>query len=107
VAASDIVFTKLRGTTSPPPLPPAGLPAPCGPGSPYYRGFTITLRHATLGRNPVDEGSVHRRDFRLYNTQHSQQTHIHAFDGIRTAILGNERPQTHALDRAATGIDPR
>jgi hypothetical protein len=38
------------------------------------------------------------------NTQHSQQTDIHAPGGIRTQILVSERPKTHVLDRAATGI---
>jgi len=38
-------------------------------------------------------------------TQHSQQTDIHAPDGIRTRNPSNERPLTHALDRAATGIE--
>jgi hypothetical protein len=39
------------------------------------------------------------------NTQHSQQTNIHALGGIRTRNPSNERPQTHALDRAAIGIE--
>jgi hypothetical protein len=29
--------------------------APSGPGPPRYRGFTITLRHTTLGRTPLHE----------------------------------------------------
>jgi hypothetical protein len=29
--------------------------APSGPEPPHSRGFTITLRHTTLGRTPVDE----------------------------------------------------
>ena len=37
------------------------------------------------------------------NTQHSD---IHAPAGFEPAIPGRERPQTHALDRAATGIGP-
>jgi len=37
------------------------------------------------------------------NTQHLQQTIIHASGGIRTQISAGERPQTYALDRAATG----
>jgi hypothetical protein len=28
--------------------------APSGPGLPNFRGFTITLRHTTLGRTPVE-----------------------------------------------------
>jgi hypothetical protein len=35
---------------------------PNGPGPPHYRGFTITLRHTTLCRNPLDEWSDRRRD---------------------------------------------
>jgi len=35
--------------------------APRGPGSPHYRGITITLRHTTLGRTPLDEWSARRR----------------------------------------------
>jgi hypothetical protein len=51
---------------------------PSGPGPPYYRGFTITLRHTTLGRTPL------------------------AFE---PTIPASEQPQTCALDHAATGID--
>jgi len=32
-----------------------GATASSGPGPPYYRDFTITLRHSTLGRAPLDE----------------------------------------------------
>jgi hypothetical protein len=38
------------------------------------------------------------------NTQHSQKTHIRAPAGFKPTIRASERPQTHALDRAATGI---
>jgi len=37
------------------------------------------------------------------NTQHSQETNIHALGGICT-ISASERPQTYVLDRAATEI---
>jgi len=37
------------------------------------------------------------------NTQHSQQTNIHAPAGFEPTISASERPQTYALDRAATG----
>jgi hypothetical protein len=36
---------------------------------PHYRGFTITLRHTTVGRTPLNEGSARRRD--LYMTTHN------------------------------------
>jgi len=45
-----------------------------------YRGCTITLRHTTLGRTPLDEWSAGQRD--LYLTTHN--THIHAPDRIWT-----------------------
>jgi hypothetical protein len=32
-----------------------GATAPTGPGTPQYRGFTITLRHTTVGGTPLDE----------------------------------------------------
>ena len=38
------------------------------------------------------------------NTQHSQQTVIHAPGGIRTHSPSKRTTQTHPLDRAATGI---
>ena len=72
--------------------------------SPLGQGFRITLKHITLGRNPLDEWSVRLRDLYLttYNT-HNKQTHIPAaeFDPI---IPANDRPQTHALDRMAKAL---
>jgi hypothetical protein len=55
--------------------------SPYGPGPPH-QGTTITLRHTTLGRSPLDEWSAWYRDLYL-TTQHSQ-TDIHAPGGIRT-----------------------
>jgi hypothetical protein len=40
---------------------------------PHYRGFTITLRHTTLARTPLNELSA-----RSENTQHSQETDTRA-----------------------------
>jgi hypothetical protein len=34
---------------------PNGATAPSGPGPSHYRGFTITLRHTTHIRTPLDE----------------------------------------------------
>jgi hypothetical protein len=39
--------------------------APSGPGSPHYRGFTITLRHTTLSWTPLNGYSARRRNFYL------------------------------------------
>jgi hypothetical protein len=82
-----------------------GSTAPWGPRPPYYRRFTIThFRHTTLCRTPLEEGSARRRDLYLtsHNT-HKRQTSMPPL-GFEPTILVSERPQTHALDRAATGI---
>jgi cellulose synthase/poly-beta-1,6-N-acetylglucosamine synthase-like glycosyltransferase len=55
-----------------------------GPEPPHCRGFTITLRHLTRGRNPLDEWSARRRDLYQHNTQHLQDTDIHAPGVFRT-----------------------
>jgi hypothetical protein len=36
--------------------------------------------------------------------QHSPQTNIHAAGPIQTPVPAGEEPQTHSLNRAATGI---
>jgi len=46
-----------------------GATAPRGSGLPHYRVHTITLRHTTLGRTPLEELSARRRD--LYLTTHN------------------------------------
>jgi hypothetical protein len=86
------------------PPPPSGAKAPSGPGPPHYRVFTITLRPTTFGRTPLDGRSTRRRDFYLitHNT-HKRQTSMPPA-GFEPIIPASERPQTHALDRAVTGI---
>jgi len=59
----------------------------------------ITLRHTTLGYTPLNEGQSRRRDLYLYNTRHNRQTSMPP-----ARFEASERPQTYALDRAATGI---
>ena len=66
--------------------------------------LTITLRHATVGRTPLDESSARRRD--LYLTAHNihnRQTSMPPA-GFEPAISASVRPQAHSSDRAATGI---
>jgi hypothetical protein len=77
---------------------------PSGPRLLHCRGLTITLRHTTRGRTPLDEWSARRRD--LYLTTHNTHNRRPSIspEGFEPAIRTNERPQTHALDRAATGI---
>ena len=67
------------------------------------QGFTILLRHTILDRTPLEEWSTRRRDFYLttQNT-HKRQTSM-PLTGIEPAIPASERPQTLALNTAATG----
>jgi hypothetical protein len=66
-----------------PPSPHAAT-APSGPGASHYRGFMITLRHTTLARTPQRRVISPTQRPLPDNTQHSQQTTIHATGGIRT-----------------------
>jgi len=76
---------------------------PSGPGPPHSWGFLdYTQRRTTVGRTPLDKWSARRRD--LYLTTHityKKQTSMSPV-GFKTLSAG-ERPQTYALDRAATG----
>jgi hypothetical protein len=81
----------------------ATAPPPSGSRPPYYRGFTITLGHTTLGRTTLEKRSARRRDLYLTtNNTHKRQTSMPPA-GLEPTIPASERPQTHALDRAATG----
>jgi hypothetical protein len=84
-----------------------GATAHSGPGPLSYRGFTISLRHTTLGKNPLDEWSARRRD--LYRTTHNTHTRETSMSpvGFEHTIPANKRPPTHALNRAATGNGER
>ena len=62
----------------------------------YIKLVDHTQRRTTVGRSPLDECSTRRRDGRVFNssqrplpenTQHSQQTNVHAPGGIRTHDL--------------------
>ena len=69
----------------------------------FLRFLDHTQRRTTVGRTPLDEWSVRRRD--LYLTTH--YTHNRQISippvGFEPTISAGERPQTYALDRAATG----
>jgi hypothetical protein len=60
-----------------------------------------TVRHGTLGKTPLDEGSARRRD--LYLTTHNKQTSMPPV-GFELATPASDRLQTHALDRAVTRL---
>ena len=81
-----------------------GVTAPSGSRPPHYRGFTITLRHSTLGKTPLDEWSARRRDLYLItHSTHKRETSMYPA-GFEPTTPASERPQTDALDHAATGI---
>ena len=69
---------------------------------PFTSSLDRTQRRTTVGRTPLDEWSARRRDLYLttHNT-HNRQTSIPSV-GFEPAIPAGERPQTYALDRAAT-----
>ena len=80
------------------------LDGPSGATPPHCRGFEIKLRHTKLGRTPLDEWSARRRHSCLttHNTRKRLTTMPPA--GFEPEIPTSDRPQTHAFDRAATGI---
>ena len=79
----------------------------CGPtramASSFLRFLDHTQRRITVGRTPLYEWSARRRDLYLttHNT-HNRQTSMPPV-GFEPTISAGERPQTYALDRAATG----
>jgi hypothetical protein len=71
-----------------------------GPGTPQCWEFTVTLRHTALGRTPLDEWSVRRRDLHLttHNT-HKRRTSMPSAR-FEPATPANKRPRNHSLDKA-------
>ena len=77
--------------------------APSGP-SPHYGGFTITLRHTTISRTPLDEQSARRRDLCLTIHNTYKRLTSMAPTGSEPAMPARELLQTHAIERAASRI---
>ena len=68
-----------------------------------FTRFLDHTRHTTVGRTPLDEWSARRRDLYLTTRNtHNRQTSMPPA-GFEPTISASERPQTYALDRAATG----
>jgi hypothetical protein len=81
-----------------------GATAQIGPRLPLFGSSYTTIRHTTLGRTSLDEGSARRRDLHLTtNSIHNRQTSMPPV-GFEPTIPASARRQTHALVRAATGI---
>ena len=74
-----------------------------GTASSFTRFLDHTQRRTTVGRTPLDEWSGCRKDLYLtaHNT-HNRQTSMPPV-GFEPTISAGERPQTYALERAATG----
>ena len=79
----------------------------CGPtwamASSFFRFLDHTQRRITVGRTPLGEWSARHTD--LYLTTHythNRQTSMPPVE-FEPTISAGERPQTYALDRAATG----
>ena len=71
--------------------------------SSFLRFLDHTQRRTTVGRTPLDKWSARRRD--LYLTTHNTHNRLISMPlvGFEPTISAKNRPQTYALDRAATG----
>ena len=87
-------------------FPPHGATVPSGPGSPHYGDFTISLRHITISRSPLDEWSAWRRD--LYLTTHNNYNRQISVPstGFEPATPTSERPLTQPDNRETRGSNP-
>jgi hypothetical protein len=56
----------------------------------HFRGFAITLRHTTLGRTLLDEGSARRENLHLTHNTHSREASVPPV-GFEPAIPTRER----------------
>ena len=81
-----------------------GPTASSGSRLPHFRGFMITLRHTTLGTTPLDGDQPDAETSTWQHTKFTRKRDIHAPPGFEPTILASECPQTHTLDREATGI---
>ena len=101
VASAPVAFLtarKPKGKAIPTSRP--GQQPSSGPGPPHCSGFEITFRHSTLSRTPISPSKRPLPD----STQNSQEKELHILARFEPAIPASKRPQTRALDRAATGI---
>jgi len=65
---------------------------------------SYSVKHTTLGKTPPDERSARLRDLYLTTHKTHKRQSSNAPAGFEPAVPANERPQTHALNRAASGI---
>jgi hypothetical protein len=92
-----------RSTTLHPPSSPMTQHRLLGQGLLSIENARSHLHHTTISRTPLDEWSARHRDLYLTtNDTHNRQTSMPS-SGFVPTIPASERPQTHVLDRAATG----
>jgi hypothetical protein len=71
-------------------------------GSSFSRFLDHTQRRTTVGRTPLDEWSIRRKDLYLTTHNTNRLTSMPPV-GFELTMSAGERPKTYALDRAATG----
>jgi len=71
--------------------------------SSFTRFLEHTQRRTTVGRNSLDEWSTRRRE--TIHNAHNRKTSMPP-EGFEPTTPAGKRPQTYALDRAATGTGP-
>jgi len=68
-----------------------GAQAPSGPRPSYCRGLTVTFRHTTAGRTPLDEWSAQSRDV-WQHTANTRERQPCPPVGFEHTIPGSKRP---------------
>jgi len=86
-------------------LPDLFLPTRCRQTGLLLHLIILNDTHThSLGRNPLDKGSARHSNLYLKtHNAHKRRTSTPPV-GIEPAIPASERPQTHGLDRVASGI---
>ena len=80
-----------------------GATAPSGAESHHFRGFTIIFRHTTPGRTLWKNDDSVAEIFTRFHTTLTRGKPMETTK-FEPEIPVSEGPQTHTLDRAATGI---
>jgi hypothetical protein len=82
-------------------IPLYGTKDPGGPGPPHYRRFRVTHNNTSQSVGLLWT-SEQPKTKTFDKTQHSYGTTSMFLAGIKPAIPATKRPQTHAIDSAAT-----
>jgi len=82
---------------------PVAQQSPSEPGLLHYRDHTITLRHTTIYRTPLEEWSAWRRDLYL-KAHNTYRRYIRASGGIRTSTSSKRAASDPHLWPRALGL---